>query len=149
MAPKNPRNTSTNGGMEAVLEEIRNLKTAVADQMADLEERIESASMDGRAKLRMVELLYNTADDHILELSSISGLQVRPIAIVETLEHIGDPDVRSGKTSLAQIYVRKILRARRSVEAKHLMRGNLLAVEQVGAETEEEKGEKLDMGREG
>lgn len=131
---------------EELFEALRQLKEEI---IAEVEDRLENYGGDGRAKLKLVEHLYNTDDEHILELSNVSGLQVRPIAIVETLEHIGDPDVKRGKKSLAGIYVNNILRVRRSVDSMHLARGNRLAGEQLSAESEEEyAGEPTELGRE-
>ena len=59
MAGKSTRDG--NKDMAAILEVIKTFKQDMADKMADLQEQIEQADMGGKAKLRMVELLYNTA----------------------------------------------------------------------------------------
>lgn len=121
-----------------------------SDRLEDLEERLEEDHKGNQAQTRMVELTYNTDDSHILELSNISGMQVRPIAAVKSLEHIGDPDVIAGNQSLAGIYVNYILRGRRSVEGKHLGRGVMLAEGQIESAGESDEGamKEIDLGRE-
>lgn len=132
------------------LGDLQALKQELLNYFADIEEKIAQAGSGDKARLLLYEMLYKTEDKYILELSNINGLQVRPIAIVETLEHIGDPEVKKGTISLEEIYVRKVLRLRRSVEAKHLQRGIMLAGEQIGAGAEEEleAGGALELGRE-
>lgn len=144
------KTASANGDKDysALVEALNSFKQDVADRIEDLEDRMEERR-DGQANLRLVELTYNTDDTHILELSNISGMQVRPIAAVKSLEHIGDPKVVAGEQSLAGIYVNYILRGRRSVDGKHLGRGVMLAEGQIESQGEGEEGvREIDMGRE-
>lgn len=128
---------------------VKNLvqsQEAAAARMDEIEEKVETGSPDA-AKLRLVNLLFDTDDKRVMELAKISPLAVRPFAAAMTLEAIGDPKVKSGEVSLSKLYMINLLRLGRSSKAWYFMAGIPALQEQVTAEVENKTAE-FDMGKE-
>lgn len=143
--------------LQAFLTEMRANQDALAktqktlgDALLDLQEKHEKDKGNGQAALRLIELTYDTDADHIKELSYITHLMRRPIAVLYTIERIGSKAVRSGKESLLSTYMENFLRLGRSVDGRHLDKGRHLAADQL---SQGEKGEGIedfgDIGRGG
>lgn len=114
------------------------------DRLDELEERIRAEGNE--AKLRLVNLLYDTSDERVIELAKISPLAVRSFAAALTLERIGDPDVVAGKASISKIYLLNLLRVGRSSKAWYFMSGMPALQEQLTTEADKKSGLELEMG---
>jgi hypothetical protein len=126
---------------------ILNALKALSAQNKELFERmadIEKKSTAADALLRMVNLMYDTDDKHLPELTRIPINAVRPHALGMMLESLMDEDVQSGKVPLSRILRNNYFRLMRSVGGVHLGRGVRLAEEQASAEAE--KAEEMELG---
>lgn len=138
---------NANGGNKEILEL---LQTSLAQQQkinVEILERLEEAESKGMSKaalLRMVNLLYDTDDKHLSELTRIPLGAVEPLALGTMLDALSDPKVRSGEVSLVQVLYNAYYRLMRSVGGLHLSKGVTLAEEQAAGEAE--RGAEVDLG---
>ena len=135
--------TSDNGANT----EILSLLQGIAKKQEEIDERLEEleeGGSKGAAALRMVNLTYDTDDDHLPGLTRIPLRAARPFALAMTLDDLTDPDVLSGKVSLQHRFHRHYFHLMRSVGGEHLKRGVELAGEQAASEAD--KGAELDLG---
>lgn len=114
----------------------------LTERIEDLEKSNAASSAD--AILRMINLMYDTDDKHLPELTRIPINAVRPHAYGMMLEALFDEDVQSGKVPLSRVLRLAQFRLMRSVGGVHLGRGVRLAEEQASAESE--KTDELELG---
>lgn len=127
--------------------EVLNLLKAIAAKQVEQDERLEeleAGSGKSAAALRMVNLMYDTDDEHLTGLTRIPLRAARPFALGMTLDALTDPDVMAGKVSLQHKFNMYYFQLMRSVGGEHLKRGVDLAGEQAASEVE--KGSELDLG---
>jgi len=127
--------------------EVLSLLQAISKKQEEQDERLvdlEEGTRQGAAALRMVNLTYDTDDDHLPGLTRIPLRAARPFALAMTLDDLTDPDVLSGKVSLQHRFHRHYFHLMRSVGGEHLKRGVELAGEQASSEAE--KGAEMDLG---
>ena len=105
------------------------------------EENGKGEEKQDEAKLKLVNAVVDPQDDQLLSLSVIPRVMAVPLAIMETYDEALNPD---RKESLSKIFTRKLLKLQRSVNARVLERTVTLALEQIGAEAEEEEEEMED-----
>lgn len=145
MAKKKDDTTNTDGQMGEVL----GLLKTVVQKQTEQDERLEELELTGgkaAAELRIIELCYDTDDKHLPGLSRIPLQAVRPFATAMMLSALRDPDVRSGKKSLAECYRTAYLTLMRSVGGEHLGKGRELAIEKVASELEKAQGPEINLG---
>ena len=140
----NPENNGhdANKEMALLLQTMIAQQKELADRLEDLEKKGSSTAAD--ALIRMVNLTYNTDDDHLPELTRIPIQAARPHAIGMMLESILDEDVQNGTVPLSRKLRNYYFRLMRSVGGIHLGRGVRIAEEQASAETE--KAEEMELG---
>jgi len=118
-----------------IREDLAELMKAMASQKESSNGK--NGSKVGEAQLRLVNLLYDTDPEKYIELTRIPRNQVLPLSIMLTKVAARDP---KRKDPLAKVWSRIYCQLMRSVDGRHLMLGNAIAQEQVGAmEKEEEK----------
>lgn len=136
--------SNSNGSeMKAALEAILYNQQELAGRIDDMEKNTRNTDA---ALLRMVNLMYDTDDKHLPELTRIPIQAARPHALGMMLECLFDEDIQNGSVPLSKKLRLNYFRLMRSVGGIHLGRGVRLAEEQAAAETE--KGIEMDLGDE-
>jgi hypothetical protein len=114
------------------------------DRIEDMESK---RGADGRAKLFMAQMVYDTDRRHLPEMTSIPLRAVRPYSLADMSAAILDPEVQCGTVTLGQIRRESIYRHLRSVKGNLLEKG----AEQVKVETTSNEGdtdfEEANMGK--
>lgn len=126
-----------------VLKQIQSNQKELNERIEELENKKTGMS---EAALRLVNLMYDTDNQHLPELTRIPLNSVRPHALGMTLESILDEDVQSGKVPLSRILRNNYFRLMRSVNGKHLGNGIGLASDQ-SREEQEQENEDVDLGK--
>lgn len=140
---KKKATTSDNGEEDEVLF----LLQGIAKKQEEIDERLgelEEGTQKGAAALKMVNLMYDTDDNHLPGLTRIPLRAARAFALGMALDSLTDEDVMAGKVSLQHKFNMYYFQLMRSVGGEHLKRGVDLAGEQ--AATEVEKGAEMDLG---
>ena len=132
-----------NGEVIALLQQIVKKQQEQDERLEELEE----TGGKRAAELRIIELIYDTDENHLAGLTRIPAAAVRPFANAMMLHALRDPDVRSGKKSLAQCRRTAYFTLMRSVGGEHLQKGRELALEKVQTELEKVRGPELDLGQ--
>lgn len=134
-------------------EELGTILRSFGSSLKELSERLdeidENSKRDasGESRLKLTNMIYDTPDNRLLELTVISSFAaIKSYARSIMLEHQHDPDVRSGKIKLSEIYRNAIFRLVRSQHGLQLMRGSALAREQVQNEGEDEEFNRMRLG---
>jgi len=132
--------------MEEILQMIVSQQKELGDRLSDIEKHNDDKSNASAALLRMVNLTYDTDDEHLSELTRIPIQAARPHALGMMLESLFDEDIQVGEVPLSRKLRNSYFRLMRSVGGVHLGRGVRLAEEQASAE--QEKAEEFDLGGE-
>lgn len=116
------------------------------NERLDEQEHRERQSDIGAANLKLTNMVYDTPNDRLLELTIIPARAPRLLANEIALENIFNPDVQKGKIPLSAIYRNALLRANRSVNGIGIMRANVLARDQLKSSQEDMSGlEQVDL----
>jgi hypothetical protein len=119
--------------------EVLALLNAIAGKQQEQDERLTELE-DGKAKdtaqLRLVNLVYDTDEEHLPGLTRLPLMAVKPFAVGMMLDAILDEDVRSGKRSLPSVFRRNYFHLMRSVGAEAFNKANELAAQQASEEAE-------------
>lgn len=99
---------------------------------------LEEEQDKAQAKVQLVELLFNTPNDRMMELTEIPRGQAMDLSMTMTMSEVANPDRRE---PLVRIWAGNYFKIMRSVGRRHLMEGIALAQEQ---EAEEEEGGRWD-----
>ncbi len=134
------KKAESNGHEDKLLKAIE----ALTERIEELEERENNST--SAALLRMVNLTYDTDDNHLPELTRIPISSARPHALGMMLESLLDPDIQDGSVPLSRKLRNYYFRLMRSVGGIHLGRGVRLAEEQASSEAE--KAEEMELGGE-
>lgn len=121
--------------MASTMEAVLGLTKELSERLDEVESRKDGA---GEAKLKLTNIVFDTTDERMPELTNIPLSAARNYARSMMLEHMNDPDVRSGKVKLSAILRTSYFRLLRSVGGVQLMRGTRLASEQTANEGEDE-----------
>lgn len=136
---------NNNGDGDGDLRQLLQLAIRGQQELAERLEELEGKKSDAAAaQLQMVNYLYDTKDEHLLELTRLPIHSVRPIAYGMMLESLFDPRVQSGEIPLSRVLKYFYFRGMRSVGGVHLGRGIRLAEQQ--AEAAEEEMEERNLG---
>ena len=92
-----------------------------------------------QAKLRLINIIGDTSDARMPELTVIPRMQVLPLSLEMMWNEAMDPKREPG--TLFKIWIDKYLRLMRSVGGQHLIRLSMLAESELA---EEEENNKLD-----
>ena len=129
--------------------EVISLLQQIVKKQQEQDERLEELEETGgkrAAELRIIELIYATPEDSLAGLTRIPAAAVRPFANAMMLHALRDPDVRSGKKSLAQCRRTAYFTLMRSVGGEHLDQGRQLARDKVQSEIERAQGPEISLG---
>lgn len=94
-----------------------------------------------QARLKLINMLYDTPDERMSELTVIPRRQVLALSMMSALGKALDPE---RKTPLDELWLKEYYKLMRSVGGQHLIRATALAESQMGAE-EEEEGETYEL----
>jgi hypothetical protein len=98
---------------------------------------------DGTARqqaiLKLVNILYDTPDEKLSELTEIPRKAVLPLSVQIMREAALDPKRIAAGIPLSYVWRTAYFKLMRSVGRKHFMIGSTLASEQAAAETEAEE----------
>ncbi|KKN41649.1 hypothetical protein LCGC14_0721240 [marine sediment metagenome] len=102
------------------------------------EKKMDSDNGSEDAALRLTNLLYDTPEERMAELTHISARSALPLSMMETLrpDIVFDPN---REIPLSKIWLQNYYRLLRSVGGQHLVRGTMLA-EKEGADKEDDGG---------
>lgn len=128
-------------GLYDLIQQVSRQQKDLADRLDAMEKKKQPT---GEAALRLVNLTYNTDDEHLPELTRVPIQAVRPHALGMMLESIFDDDIQSGEVPLSRKLRNYYFRLMRSVHGEHLARGTQIAENQIQNESEAE--EELDLG---
>ena len=143
MIKKKPPEPSNNGDGE-----VLSLLKQIVDKQKEQDERLDdldNKNMRGAAQLRMVNLLYDTDDNHMPGLARLPLRAIKAFAYAMMLDDITHPDVLSGKVTLQHRFRMHYFQLTRSIGGDHLNKGRELAGEQ--AASEKEMGEQMELGK--
>lgn len=124
------------------------------NQVKDMQERLDyyenrrdggGVNPNESAALRMVNLTYDTDDQHLPELTRIPIQAASVHALGMTLESLTEEGVINLQQPLSRILRNNYFRLMRSVNGTHLGRGVRLAEEQASA-AQEDKAEEREFG---
>lgn len=141
---RQPKNKADNSELIELVRSIAARQEELSERLDEIEKKKQTSSAD--ALIRMVNLMYDTDDKHLPELTRLPINAVRPHALGMMLEAIFDEDVQAGETPLSRKLRNNYFRLMRSVGGIHLGRGVRLAEEQAASEAE--KAEEMDLGEE-
>ena len=111
------------------------------DKKKETEENENGGEPQDEAKLKLVNAIVDPTDEQLPSLTVIPRVLAVPLAIMQTYPKALDPDRDKMKEPLGVIFLRNLLKLQRSVNARVLERTVTLALEQIGAEAEEEEEE--------
>lgn len=94
-----------------------------------------------KARLKLINMLYDTPEERMPELTVIPRRQVLALSMMSTFGKALDPE---RKTPLDELWLKEYYKLMRSVGGQHLIRATALAESQMGAE-EEEEGEAFEL----
>jgi hypothetical protein len=143
---KKIKDEGNTNSMEEILQMMVSQQKEFADRLTEMEDQNKNKTSANEALLRMVNLTYDTDDQHLPELTRIPIQAARPHALGMMLESLFDEDVQDGSVPLSRKLRNSYFRLMRSVGGVHLGRGVRLAEEQASAE--QEKAEEFDLGGE-
>jgi len=127
--------------LKDMLQVIISNQTVLSERMDEVEE---GRSKDSEALLQMVNIIFNTDDQHLPELTRIPLPSARPFAYSMGLGSLLEAREKGVTTSLSQRITNNYFRLMRSVGGVHLGRGTHLAEEQAAAVAE--KAEEFELG---
>lgn len=93
------------------------------------------------ALLRLVNVLFDTDEEHLPELTEIPRNAVFPLSIQMMKEGALDPERKKNHIPLTRVWRISWMKLMRSVGRKHFMIGSTLASEQAQAEAEKAEEE--------
>jgi len=106
------------------------------------EKKEENGGNKQDAQLKMINTVFAPDDEHLSELTVLPRDMVLPLSMMETYEEALD---EKRTESLSRIWLRKFYKLQRSVGGMLKNQGVALAMEQIGAEEEEEDGDEDDF----
>lgn len=132
--PEKPKKSGNGSDNEIVgmLQKLIKQNRDINDRMDDLEKS--GHNTNAEAQLRLINLVYDTDDKHLPELTRIPIQAARPHALAMGLESLLEDD---GTIPLSRVIRNYYFRLNRSVGGVQLMRGSRLAEQQAEAESEE------------
>lgn len=143
----NNGHSEANGQIDALIGLVQSLNTRLDDLQGQIEDAKNTSNAAKEATLKLVNFVFDTDDDHAIELSFISPLAARPFAEALTLDALTDKNIRSGKTSLNKRRIINFLRFQRSVRGRLLIGVAKEALsEQISTQNEEDAAEEFKMG---
>jgi len=107
------------------------------------EEKKESRGLGEQGNVKLVNMVYNTPDDRLEELTEIPRRAVLLLSIMETKEQAMNPARIKAHIPLSKVWRISYYKHMRSVGRKHLVLANSLAQGQMSSE-EEKIAEELD-----
>lgn len=105
------------------------------EHIADIEETSKKSS---DAHLRMVELLYDTPDKRLPELTNLHVLAVKPHSIGMGLERLFDRGILVGTESFTANVRKYVFQLNRSINGMHHKKAGELAEQQTQAQAEQD-----------
>lgn len=141
MVKKEKDNPSgSNGQLEAVLNAI-----------TDLNERIDyienKKDAKGQATLLIADRMFNTDRKHLPEMANNSLRTIRPLADSDTAGSVLNPEVQSGKTTMAETWKESYYRHMRGLKGNLMGLAKELALEQTRSAENDNYGDEAALGK--
>ena len=141
VSKNNGKKTKNNGKIEK--EQLERTIMVLENQLKSMDSRLKEmdkqSNMYGQAMLKMVNLLYETPDALLSELTEIPRNAVIPLSIIHMKERLLDPTRDKMKEPISQVWRNAYFRLQRGLGRAHLLSGAIMAKEQIANKGEERK----------
>lgn len=138
IATKKEKNNSNNNNDE-VLMYIASMENQIISLKKQMSENERNNNMYGEAALKLVNILYETPEELLAELSEIPRNAVLPLSIIQMKEELLDPNRDKMARPISKCWRMNYYRLMRGVGRAHFMTGTSIAKEQINSAGELKK----------